>query len=146
MQSDSQLIVGNEEYEIRDLRMAKYVCLVKLRLERFAVWKLEHIPKGSNENANALAVVAASLPTKEAVLLPVYYQPESSITASRVNDIEDTCPSWMTPIACYLSSRELLDDRVETHKIRVQAAQFSLVNGQLYKCSLSDPYLKCLTT
>ena len=32
IQSDSQLVVGqvNREYELRDQRMAKYVCLVKL--------------------------------------------------------------------------------------------------------------------
>ena len=37
IQSDSQLVVRqvNEEYETRDLHMAKYVCLVKLRLESF---------------------------------------------------------------------------------------------------------------
>ena len=37
IQSDSQLVVGqvNEEYETRDQRMTKYVCLVKLRLESF---------------------------------------------------------------------------------------------------------------
>ena len=73
--------------------MAKYVCLVKLRLERFTTWKLEHVPRGSNEKADALAGMVASLPTKEAVLLPVYYHSESSNAASRVNNIEDTCPS-----------------------------------------------------
>ena len=73
IQSDSQLVVRqvNGEYETRDQCMAKYVCLVKLQLESFAAWKLEHIPRGSNEKANALAAVAASLPTKEIVLLPV---------------------------------------------------------------------------
>ena len=109
--------------------MAKYVCLVKLYLESFAARKLEHIPRSSNEKVDALAEVAASLPTQEIVLLLVYYQLESSIAASRVNDIEDTCPSWMTPIARYLSSGELPNSRVEAHKIRVQAARFSLVNG-----------------
>ena len=84
--------------------MVKYVCLVKLRLESFATLKIEHIPRGSNEKADALAVVVASLQTKETVLFPIYYQPESSIAANRVNDIEEACPSWMTPLARYLSS------------------------------------------
>ena len=53
--------------------MAKYVCLVKIQLESFAAWKLEHIPMGSNEKADALVAVAASLPTKETVLILVYY-------------------------------------------------------------------------
>ena len=42
--------------------------------------------------------MVASLPIKEMVLLPVYYQPELSITANRVNEIDEACPSWMTPI------------------------------------------------
>ena len=45
--------------------MAKYVHLVKLRLKSFVAWKLEHIPRGSNEKADALTVVAVSLPIKE---------------------------------------------------------------------------------
>ena len=56
-------------------------------------WKLEHILRGSNEKADALAVVAASLLTKETVLLPVYYQPESSIVANQVSEIEKAYPS-----------------------------------------------------
>ena len=90
--------------------------------------------------------MATSLPTKEIVLLPIYYQPESSIAANRVNDIEEACPSWMTPIAHYLSSKELPNNKVKAHEIQVQGARFSLVNGQLYKRSLNGPYLKCLTT
>ena len=85
-------------------------------------WKLEHIPRGSNEKADALAVVAASLPTKETVIIPGYYQREPSIAANRVNEIEEAHPSWMPPIVRYLSSGELSDGRVEAHKIQVQEA------------------------
>ena len=61
--------------------MTKYVFLVKLRLESFVAWKLEHILRGSNEKVDALAIVVASLPTKETVLLLVYFQPKPSIAA-----------------------------------------------------------------
>ena len=66
---------------------------------------------------DALASVAASLPIKETMLLPLYYQPESSITTNRMNEIDETSPSWMTPVACYLSSGELSDNRTKAHKI-----------------------------
>ena len=66
---------------------------------------------------DALVVVTVSLPIKETVLIPVYYQPESSITTNRVNEVDEVGPSWMTPVVRYLSSGELLDNRDEAHKI-----------------------------
>ena len=62
--------------------MAKHASLINLRLGSFAAWWLEHVSRSSNEKADALAVVAVSLPIKETALLPVYYQPESSITTN----------------------------------------------------------------
>ena len=76
--------------------MTKYVSLVNLRLGSSIAWRLEHVPRDS------LAAVAASLPIKETVLYPDYYQLESSITTNRVNEIDEACP-WMTPIVRYLS-------------------------------------------
>ena len=125
--------------------MTKYVSLVNLRLGSFVAWQLEHVPRNSNEKANAFTAVVASLLIKETVLLSMYYHPESSITIYRVNEIDETGLSWMTPIARYLSSGELPDNKAEAHKIQVQAAQFSLINGYLYKSSLGGPYFKCLT-
>ena len=89
--------------------------------------------------------MAASLPIKETVFLHVYYQPTSSITINQINEIDEACSSYMTPIVYYLSSGELPDNRIATHKIQVQTVRFSLVNGQLYKRSLDGPHLKCLT-
>ena len=148
IRSDSQLVVGlvNGEYETRDHHMAKYASLVKQRLGSFPTWKLEHILMDSNEKADALAVVAASIPIRQTVFLPVYYQPASSITIDQVSHIDAESPSWLTPIMRYLSSIELPDNRIEAHKIQVHATMFSLMNGQLYKISLDGPYLKCLTT
>ena len=109
-------------------------------------WKLEHIPRGSNEKASALAVVVASLLIRETMFLPVYYQPASSITTNQMSQIDEESFSWLTHIMHYLSSGGLPDNRIEAHKIQVQAARLSLVNGKLYKRSLDGPYLKCLTT
>ena len=146
IRSDSQWVVGqvNGEYETRDQRMTKYVSLVNQQLGNFVAWQLKHVLRDLNDKADALAAVAASLPIKETVLLPIYYQPELSITTNRVNEIDKACPSWMTPIVHYLNSGELSDNRAEAHKIQVQTARFSLVNGRLYKWSLDEPYLKCL--
>ena len=109
----------NEEYETRDQRMVRYASLIEQRLGSFVTWKVEHIPRDSNEKADALAAVAASIPIKEIVFLLVYYQPTSSITTNQVSQIDEAYPSWLTPIMHYLSSGELPDNRIEDHKIQV---------------------------
>ena len=52
----------------------------------------------------------------------------------------------MDPIVQYINTGELLNERNKAHKIQIQSVRFSLVNGQLFKRSLDEPYLKCLTT
>ena len=148
IRSDSQLVVGqvNEEYESRDPRIAKYVSLVKQRLNGFSAWRLEHITRDCNEKAATLAFVAASLPITETVILPIYYQLDSSIVTTRVSQVDKVPPSWMDPIVQYINIRQLPDDRNKAHKVQIQLAMFSLINGQLFKRSLDGPYLKCLTT
>ena len=97
--------------------MIKYVCCVKLQLENFTAWKLEHILRNYNEKEDALAAIVSSLPIKETVVLHVYLQSTSSITTNKVNKIDESCSSWMTPIVHYLSLREFPDNWVEAHKI-----------------------------
>ena len=70
--------------------MTRYVSLVNLRLGSFTAWQLEHVSRNSNEKADALVAIVASLPIKETVFLPVYYLSKSSITTSRVNEIDET--------------------------------------------------------
>ena len=148
IRSDSQLVVGqvNAEYESRDLRMAKYVTLVKQRLAGFSTWKLKHVPRDSNEKADALSTVAASLPITETIFLPIYYQSDSSIATIRVSQVGETSPSWMNPIAQYINTGELPIEKNKARKVQVQSARFSLFDGQLFKRSLNGLYLKCLTT
>ena len=126
-------------------RMVKYVSRVKQRLSSFPVWKFEHIPKDSNEKANALASMAASPPITETIFLPIYYQPVSSIASPQVNQVDKDHPSWMDPITLYLRTEQLPSERNKANKLQVQTARFSLVDGQLFKQCLSGPYLKCLT-
>ena len=125
------MVVGqvNTEYESRDPRMAKYVTLVKQRLASFSTWKLEHVPIDSNERAYVLAALAASLPITEMIFLPIYYQPDSSIATIRVSQVGKTSPSWIDPIAQYINTRELPNEKDKAHKVRVQSARFSLING-----------------
>ena len=125
--------------------MVKYVSRVKQRLSSFPVWKLDHVPRDSNDKVDALASVAASFPITETIFLPIHYQLVSSIAPPQVNQVDKDLPSWKDPIILYLSTGKLPSERNNAHKVQVQSARFSLVNGQLFKRSLGGLYLKCLT-
>ena len=89
--------------------------------------------------------MAASLPITEIIFLPIYYQSSSSIASPQVNQVDEDPPTWMDPITLYLSTGQLPTERDKAHKLQIQAARFSLIDGQLFKWSLGGPYLKCLT-
>ena len=93
--SNSQLVVGqvNVEFESREPRIAKCASLAKQKLSNLLAWKLEHVPRDHNERADALVAVAASLPVKESIYLPIYYQPGSSILETLVSQTEEVTPS-----------------------------------------------------
>ena len=92
-----------------------------------------------------MAFVASSLPITEIIFMPIYYHPVSSIASPQVNQVDKVLPSWMDPIILYLSIGQLHSERNKAHKLQIQSARFSLVDGQLFKRSLGGPYLKCLT-
>ena len=111
-------------------------------------WTIEKIPQTDNVCADALAGIVASLPIKEAILLPIYVQTDPSITeASTCNTIEENQEDgqeWTEVIAGYLRIGSLPDEPKQAHKIRVQAARFTLIGEHLYKRSFTGPYLRCL--
>ena len=59
--------------------------------------------------------------------------------------MDEITPSWMDPITHYISTGEFPNERDKAHKMQVQSARFSFIDGQLFKRSLGGPYLKCLT-
>ncbi|RVX19895.1 hypothetical protein CK203_005313 [Vitis vinifera] len=65
--SDSQLVVRHvqKEYEAKDSRMARYLAKVRSTLQQFTEWTIEKIKRADNRHADALAGIAASLPSKK---------------------------------------------------------------------------------
>nr|CAN81979.1 hypothetical protein VITISV_032721 [Vitis vinifera] len=148
--SDSQLVVKHvqEEYEAKDARMTRYLAKVRDTLQQFTEWAIEKIKRADNRRADALAGIAASLPIKEAILLPIHVQTNPSVAEiSNCNTIEAPQADgreWMYGITEYIRTGTLPGDLKQAHKVRVQAARFTLIGGHLYKRSFTGPYLRCL--
>ena len=114
--SDSQLVVRHiqEEYEAKDARMARYLTKVKDTLQQFTEWTVEKIRRTENGHADALAGIAASLPIKEVILLPIHVQTDPSVVGiSTCNTIEANQTNdqeWTDNIAEYLRTGTLPGD------------------------------------
>ncbi|RVW23746.1 hypothetical protein CK203_100829 [Vitis vinifera] len=133
--SDSQLVVKyvQKEYEAKDEHMAQYLAKVRDTLQRFIEWTIEKIRRTENGCTDALAGIAASLPIKETIFLPIHVQANSFVTeTSTCSAIEASQPDgqeWTNNIAQYLRTGTLPEDPKQAHKIRVQAARFTLFGG-----------------
>ena len=101
------------------------------------LFRSEKIKRADNRRADALAGIAASLPIKEAILLPIHVQTDPSVVGiSSCNTIEANQTNdqeWTDNITEYLRTGALPGDPKQAHKIRVQAARFTLIGGHLYK-------------
>ena len=53
-------------------------------------------------------------------------------------------PNWMTPIIQYLRKAAQPEDDVEAKRMVKEASYYTIIKGQLYRRSLSQPLLKCL--
>ncbi|RVW54494.1 Retrovirus-related Pol polyprotein from transposon 17.6 [Vitis vinifera] len=111
-----------KEYETKDERMARYLTKVRDTLQRFAEWTIKKIKRIDNGCADALAGIAASLPIKEAILLPVHVQTNPSVTeAPTCNTIEASQANgqkWTEAIIRYLRIGTLLEEPKQAHKTR----------------------------
>lgn len=85
-----------------------------------------------NSKVDALARIAA-ISIGEIVMLPVYVQSQSSIMSELVCSPTEMDPGWIHDIVKYLQTRELLENGKRAHKVRVQAACFTLINDNLYR-------------
>ncbi|KAL5545737.1 hypothetical protein UlMin_005424 [Ulmus minor] len=76
--------------------------------------------------------------------LPVDILCSPSTDGTSINQVDEE-PTWMTPIVGYLLRGELPQDRTEARTLRMRAARYTYLAGQLYKRGFSNPLLKCVT-
>nr|CAN79600.1 hypothetical protein VITISV_015420 [Vitis vinifera] len=102
-------------------------------LQQFTEWTIEKIKRTDNRRADALAGIAASLPIKEAILLPIHVQTNPSVAeVSTCNTIEANQADdqeWTYNIAEYLLTGTLAGDPTHAHKIRAQYVLAELHEG-----------------
>ncbi|KAK1643510.1 hypothetical protein QYE76_061315 [Lolium multiflorum] len=135
---------------------------------KFEGCELKHIGRASNEEADTLAnigsmcspipdgvfyevitqrsikekALAPPKPTaEEAEANPQQAADETPTPAEQVLILE---PLWTKPFLAYLTKQELPADSVEAKRIVRRSKAFTIVNGELYKRSISGIFQRCI--
>ena len=94
--------------------------------------------------------VSIAIPNPEELEEKIFieYLPRKTTLAAclEVLDLHEEAPrpSWMDPILNYLRDGSLPLDRKEARSIIYKAANYSIIDGVLYKRGFSFPLLRCL--
>ncbi|RVW83256.1 hypothetical protein CK203_039612 [Vitis vinifera] len=101
--------------------------MVESRLEKLDEWVIRQVSCEENGKANTLARIVATLPIKEAVMLPVYLKVAPLITPERVCNTSQTNLGWMLNIVKYLRTGEWGMDIVGPLPIAAAQNKFLLI-------------------
>jgi hypothetical protein len=113
-------------------------------LKRFSIVK---IPREQNDEADLLARMGSST-TKDSerkvnVLIQVLAQ--LTVVKDAIIFVLGVIPPWADELVSYLHKGDLPIDKKAVVKLKVKAAQFTLINNTLYKRGFMLPLLKCVS-
>ncbi|KAK0573477.1 hypothetical protein LWI29_008553 [Acer saccharum] len=126
--SDSQVVVNQvlDEYQARDESMITYLELAKELLKRFKEYRIVHIPREENEQADALAKLASATINiwPKSISMIRLLQP-SIVKSKEVGAVFGERNSWITPIKEYLVNDVLPSDPLEAKRLKYRATSLA---------------------
>ncbi|VFQ72064.1 unnamed protein product [Cuscuta campestris] len=143
--SDSRLVVGQitGEFEAKEERMKRYRDLSLEMLGRFE-FKLEHIPRAQNAEADVLSKLSAESPEYISKLATIEELVTPSLSNSEVIWVSADPPEWLDRLAKYIEDGEAPKDPQKARLLRMRAPTYKVQDGILYKRSHNGVLLRCL--
>jgi hypothetical protein len=148
IRTDSKVIQEHikKESEARNPVLMKYLEKVKEMERHFKGYLVQHIPRDDYNEADKLAKAAA----RNQELPPdVFFEiiKEQSIKEPRtktVNIVET--PDWRAEIMAYLRGHYEPQDELEEKRLKQRAWGYTVVNRELCKSRVTEPWLRCITS
>ena len=154
---DSELISGhlNGKFEARDPRMRRYFERVQETVKRFSRIEVQAIRREMNSQADSLAKKAASGDCEKEVRLTLFDTEDTESLGTPSIGEEVSNPEsilmvraeeddWTDSIRSYLESGAQPEDKGEARRLRLKAARYSLIEGELFRWSFDGPLLRCV--
>nr|CAE05579.3 OSJNBa0032N05.7 [Oryza sativa Japonica Group] len=137
IRTDSKRVASllDKSFEAKEEGMKRYLEAIRSMEKCFAGITVEHLPRGQNEEADALAKSAASGgPHSPGILFEVLYAPSvptESLDIMAVDQAElgEDPEDWRTPFVKYLKNGWLPEDEAEAKRLQLKAARYKLVSG-----------------
>ncbi|XP_072087189.1 uncharacterized protein [Arachis hypogaea] len=145
--TDSQVVSFqiNGDYQTRDPLLQQYLAKVNKLKEEFNHVTIRHVPRERNARADLLSKLASTKPGhgNKSLIQEVIKSPSISMTANAYLTLSHQ-GSWTYPILQYLLKGTLPEDPKEEKRTKREAANYTVVAGQLYKRGFSQLLLKCV--
>ncbi|XP_072054907.1 uncharacterized protein [Arachis hypogaea] len=145
--TDSQVVCSqiNGSYQTRDPLLQQYLKKVSETKEGFEKVSIHHVPRERNARADLLSKLASTKSGhgNRSLIQEVVKTPSVS-TEINAHLTSSNRESWTYPIWQYLRDGILPPDPKEERRIKREAANYTIIAGQLYKRGFSQPLLKCV--
>jgi hypothetical protein len=112
----------------------------------FKGYSVQHIPRDDNNEADKLAKAAArnqAMPPD--MFFEIIKEPSIKETKPKIVNVVET-PDWRAEIMAYLRGHYEPQDELEEKRLKQRARGYAVVNGELYKSGVIEPWLRCITS
>ncbi|XP_070025449.1 uncharacterized protein [Nicotiana sylvestris] len=136
----------NKTFKVLEDRLQRYLDKLQVTLHRFKEWTLEHVPRGQNNQANALANLGPSVEDNE-ITSGTVVQLSKSVDEEGHAKIKYTSLTWdwRNKYIDYLKNGKLLSDPKKSRTLLTKVALFPLAeDGVLYRRMFDGPLEICL--
>jgi hypothetical protein len=124
----------------------KYLEKVREMERHFKGYSVQHIPRDDNNEADKLTKAAArnqELPPD--VFFEIIREPSIKDSRPKIVNAVET-PDWRAEIMAYLRGHYEPQDELEEKRLKQRARSYTVVNEELYKSGVTEPWLRCITS
>jgi ribonuclease HI len=148
IKTDSKVIQEHieKESEARNPILMKYFEKVREVERYFKSYSVQHIPRDDNNEAGKLAKAAArnqEMPPD--VFFEIIKELSDKETKPKIVNVVET-PDRRAEIMAYLRGHYEPQDELEEKRLEQRARGYAVVNGELYKSGVTEPWLRCITS
>ena len=153
IRTDSKLVADHvdKSLEAKEEGMKRYLEAVRSMEKCFTGITVEHLPRGRNEEGDALAKSAAyGGPHSPGIFFEALYAPSVPMDSLEIMAIDqvklgEDPYDWRTPFVKHLETGWLPEDEAEAKRLQLGATKCKMVSGQLYRSEVLQPLLRCIS-